>query len=67
MATVEENDVLGNVRWTYICLRISLNILVVFFVRLKPTGALQKVSRVGFIFYDDPVGFFEVMGTVTIF
>lgn len=43
MATVEENDVLGNVRWTYICLRISLNILVMFFVRLKPTRALQKV------------------------
>lgn len=43
MATVEENDVLGNVRWTYICLRISLNILVMFFARLKPTRALQKV------------------------
>lgn len=43
MATVEENDVLGNVRWTYICLRIFLNILVMFFVRLKPKRALQKV------------------------
>lgn len=43
MATVEENDVLGNVRWTYICLRVYSEKYAMFFVRLKPTRALQKV------------------------